>query len=200
MPWCKLIPNNEPATAIWYWGASSQKYFKAVNARGYYWISSRMINVVPGCISTSAVAERARIMREVSKLKNIWSRLSCFSQFIYATDWYSVTPKCCSNQVFPTWRAPFNISGFRSRLAFHFIKSLINNLFMPFLHFFWRSTGANLHFFWRSTTHNQHFFGRILELLATLMIIVMKSKQSINSIKMTDIYDNSNIFAKMHYK
>jgi len=70
---------------------------------------------------------------------------------------------------------------------------------MTFLHFFGRSTGANLHFFGRSITHNQHFFGRILE-FAILMILVVKLKQSIKCIKTACIHQNYYIFAKKSYK
>ena len=46
----KVIPKREPAQAIWYSGAFSQKYFNEFMTSGQSWISSKIIRVLWGSI------------------------------------------------------------------------------------------------------------------------------------------------------
>ena len=56
-------PNSEPAAMTWYWGASSQKYFKLLKASSHSWISSKIISVLPAMIGTSVYNASSLTMR-----------------------------------------------------------------------------------------------------------------------------------------
>ena len=102
MPSCNPMPRRLPATAIWYSGAFSQKYFRDVKPIGMIWISSKIIRVFSGFILTPEIAEKARISLSVLKSLKTAFRSFVSSQFIYATDSYSFSPKSFRSQVFPT--------------------------------------------------------------------------------------------------
>ena len=134
---CSEMPNSDPATAIWYSGACSQKYFSDSIASGMSWTSSRMTSVSPGVISTDVIAFKPRSILSTSKsLAKILLANSFFRHITYASLLYSLLANSRRTHVFPTCRAPFRISGFRSSLFFHNTSSCNTVLSMYYLTFF----------------------------------------------------------------
>lgn len=130
MSLCKDISNRDPATAIWYSGASSQKYFNDSIASGISCTSSRTMRVSPGVMSTPDNALRARSILSVSKSReNTSFKVWFLRQTKYATFLKYCFPNCSNSQVLPTCLAPLRIRGFLVVLFFHSISFLKYNSF-----------------------------------------------------------------------
>ena len=81
-----LIPRSDPAHAIWYSPASSQKYFKEFKAFEHSWISSKIINVVLGFIFLPLKRDNCSIIRLGSLVfPNNSANPSSWSKLKYAT-------------------------------------------------------------------------------------------------------------------
>ena len=135
-PACSDMPSILPATAMWYSGAFSQKYFKDSIASGISWTSSNIINVSAGEISTPEIARSERIILSMSKsfLKTS-STKSFLRQIMYASFAYSRRANSLIAHVFPTCRAPFNMSGFLSLRRFYSLSCCNTVLSIDILHF-----------------------------------------------------------------